>query len=1166
MFAPFNDLYGHRPENHNPVFLLPFFLRNMSKGFANRIRQISGSALIILLIAGSLFAQSGKFSGGQIVAQTDDIFSTFDNWIKIGFSSTGVQLITYADLTEAGIDLSGIDPRTLRIFYSGGKQLDPTLDASPAHYQEMAIYVEGTSDVSFDEGDYIIVYAPSASRFEYNPDNGEIEYLENHYSVENYVYLTYGPGLETSPLRMETVSVADTLDNTSSIFSFTDKKRFEQNELLSEYNNTIFDYYNWYYINDDQFEMNINIDNLSGFGLSKMKMGYKGRDPYMQIKGFDPSATDIDNNAGVAYFWSDAFSSNLNQLSITINPNIRSEHYLDYLELEYLRRLQYAGGSLGFYGQRTPGEYRYRVVGITDGLDYTLLDISDIYNQKILSGANIDGENRFLEFDYENIAGEFSQFALTEEGRFSTPSSLEIVAPEDILNPGQSYDLIVVAPAEFMSAFGAYRTLRQADGYSVYLASTEDIYAYFSGGQLNPSAIRNFLYNAFQNWPRPAPGFVILGGDGAYDFLGNSGTLKDNFVPPYIAVNDSSISDENYILFSDEGWLDSDASYPADRGVDMVAGRWPVRTASEVADYIAKLAIYESGANNGRWQNLLTFVADDEVKPGTSYPEREHTEQSETLANLHSPGKFDQDKIYLIDYPINSSGEKPGAKEKLINAINTGSLLVNFIGHGNLRLWTDERIFRTEDIASLDNEKILPVILTASCSIGEYDSPFEEGMAEQFFRYSGGGAIAVIAATRLVYSSDNARYNYKCFDVLFGEDDYTLCEAMYVAKMLRQIEFGIRSNDRRYILFGDPLMKLAVPKYNISFQTENIDTLAALNLLTVAGEVQDEDGMIISDFEGSINVSVFDDQINKFYRIFFGATPYDIQYTAPGARVYRGTTDVQSGQFNLQFMVPKDISYGGDNARISAYADQNGIENLSASGALDSIVISGSIAEITDTLEPEINLYLDLVEITDGLLIPQRGEISVELYDSSGINLSGEVGHRLELNLNDDPRLTYDLTELFSYETGSYQRGTVVFALPEIEDGNYTLKVKAWDSANNSAQKVYNISIGAVAEPQIVELYNVPNPFSGTTQFYYELSAEASDVSLDLYTLSGRKIHTLQDLPGRSGENLTDLWDGTDGWGDKLANGVYIYKLNVRTAMQSADKNLKKFGKIVILK
>jgi len=1165
LFAPFNDNRGHWPDNSPPVFLLSFFLRNMSKGFVSRIRFISGTVIIILLLAGTLSAQVGGQSGQQLYSQTDNHFNTFENWIKIGFSSTGIQKITYADLGDAGIDLSSIDPRTFRIFWSAGRQLETTVNSIPLQYKEMAIHVEGQSDLSFDPDDFILIYAPAASRYEYNPGSGELGYHEHHYSIENMVYLTYGSGMETAPLRMQTVSVTPDLDSPSQVFSFKDKRRFEQNELLSEYSNTIFDYYNWYYINDDQFDVNINIENLSGFGLSKLTMGYKGRNPTLLVKGFEPDSSQIDNS-GIALFWSDAFSSNLNQLSITIDGNIRNEHYLDFLELEYQHRLQYAGGTLDFYGLESAGEYRYRIAGITVDSIYSLLDVSDIYNQKILTDYNTDADNRFIEFDYQNQSGEFEHFALTEAGRYGQPSRVSIYEPEDILNPAQSYDLIVITPKEFIPAFGTYKSLREAEGYDIYLASIEDVYALFSGGMTDPMAIRNFLFYAFKEWPVPAPGFAILGGDGSYDFLSNSGTFKENYVPPYVVANDSSISDENYVVFSNEGWLDSDNSYPNDRGVDMVVGRWPVRTSSEVTDYVAKLAIYNSSANNGAWQNQMTFVADDERKPGTTYPEREHTEQSEILANDHTPTHFDQDKIYLVDFTLNSSGEKPEAKDQLISAINNGTLLVNYIGHGNLRLWTDERIFRTEDIASLSNDTRLPVIFTASCSIGEFDSPFEEGMAEQFFRYSDGGAIAVVAATRLVYSSDNARFNYKSFDVLFSADNYTLAEAMFVAKLLRQLDFGIRSNDRRYILFGDPLLKMAVPEYNISFETDAIDTLAALNLVTVSGQVEDENEELMSGFNGLIDVSVYDNQLEKFFRIFFGQTPYDIKYTAPGARIYRGTTNVSSGQFNLQFMVPKDISYGGNNARISAYAGSLAGSNISASGALDSVIISGSIAEITDTLEPEIKITFDNIELSDGLLLPQQAVLSIELFDSSGINLSGEVGHRLELSLNDDPRYSYDLTESFSYETGSYQKGTVAINLPEVENGNYLLKVKAWDSANNSAQKAYSISIGAIEQPQIVELFNVPNPFTEDTQFYYELSSEANQVSLDLFTLSGRKIHTFRDLPGRKGENITDSWDGTDKWGDKLANGVYIYKLNVRTAMESADNDLKKFGKIVILR
>ena len=161
----------------------------------------------------------------------------------------------------------------------------------------------------------------------------------------------------------------------------------------------------------------------------------------------------------------------------------------------------------------------------------------------------------------------------------------------------------------------------------------------------------------------------------------------------------------------------------------------------------------------------------------------------------------------------------------------------------------------------------------------------------------------------------------------------------------------------------------------------------------------------------------------------------------------------------------------------------------------------------------------------------------------------------------------FDLTEKFIYYPGSYQNGEAEITLPEVEDGNYSLKIKAWDSANNSALEEYNLAIGSAEVPRIAELYNVPNPFADETQFYYELSSDASEVAIDIFTLSGRKIHTLRNLPGREGENLTVTWNGRDQLGDKLANGVYIYKLSIRTATASADNiNLEKFGKLVILK
>jgi Peptidase family C25 len=1092
----------------------------------------------------------------------ENIFSQSDNWIKIGFNTTGLYKLTYNDLNSAGINVAGIDPRTFRVFRGDGKPLPVAINATTAELSEMAVHVSGAEDGSFDSGDYVLLYSPGPDFYDYNMRQSQLEYVNNRYNPESYAFLTYGGGFSSDPLRMEAQNVTPHSMSTD-VFSFRDKKHFEQDEFLSEYQGIIFDYYRWYYIDEASFDFHMFIDDLTGFELSKLSMAFAGRSPSIKIKGFGPDESNIYPDSAI--FWSSAFSSGLNLLEITLDGNIRGDHLLDYMELEYQRRLQYRGGSFTFFGPSVPGPYLYHLIETDKDSTFTLCDVTDLHNQKLLTGFTQDESLNQLNFEYTHPGSGFLRFAISQDSEINTPSSLEPITIKNILEPGESHDAIVITPRAFISAFGAYKALREADGYNVYLAPIEDVYNYFAGGLTDPIAIRDFLKYAYENWPQPSPAFVLLGGDGCYDFLNNSGRSKPNYVPPFVVASDTSISDENFIVIDSDGFLDSDSSYPVDRGPDLVITRWPVRTATEVAEYISKLNNYQSSENAGRWQNLITYVADDEKKPGMIYLEREHTEQTEELAGLHTPDKFDKNKLYLIEYPLDSKGEKPQVKEKLIDAINDGTVLVNFIGHGNPHLWTDERIFRNEDIASLNNANKLSVIFTASCSIGEFDSPFEEGMAELLFRYTGGGAIATVAATRLVYSSPNSDYNNMTFDVMFSDEDYTFAEAIYISKFLRQMSFGISDNDRRFIMFGDPLLKIAFPRYEISFNSSEIDTLAALNLVTVEGEVRDDLNVIMSDFDGTVEVSVFDNQLEKTYRIYYGTSPYDIRYSIPGARIFRGKAEVQNGRFSLQFIVPKDISYGGHNARISAFAHGSS-GGINASGSRDSIIVSGSIADITDTIAPEIKVYVDQNQLSDGDLIDQQSHLRIELYDSSGINLSGEVGHRFEISFNDDPFYTFDLTDDFIYNQGSYQAGEASLTLPEIENGNYVLKVKAWDSANNSTLKEYHISIGATEQAEIVELYNVPNPFVETTQFFYELSVEAENVNLEIFTLSGRKIHAIDNLPGRSGENLSATWDGKDKWGDDLSNGVYIYKLTVRTATQSADKNVEKFGKIVILR
>jgi hypothetical protein len=152
---------------------------------------------------------------------------------------------------------------------------------------------------------------------------------------------------------------------------------------------------------------------------------------------------------------------------------------------------------------------------------------------------------------------------------------------------------------------------------------------------------------------------------------------------------------------------------------------------------------------------------------------------------------------------------------------------------------------------------------------------------------------------------------------------------------------------------------------------------------------------------------------------------------------------------------------------------------------------------------------------------------------------------------------------------------------PKLEDGVYTLEVRASDLSNNQAgSQPYRISFKVVNESTITHFYPYPNPFSTGTRFVFTLTGAAvpDQIKIQIMTVSGKVVREItQDELGpiRIGNNIsTFTWDGSDEFGDKLANGVYLYRVFTRINGQdierrttSADKAFKKeFGKMYILR
>jgi hypothetical protein len=147
-------------------------------------------------------------------------------------------------------------------------------------------------------------------------------------------------------------------------------------------------------------------------------------------------------------------------------------------------------------------------------------------------------------------------------------------------------------------------------------------------------------------------------------------------------------------------------------------------------------------------------------------------------------------------------------------------------------------------------------------------------------------------------------------------------------------------------------------------------------------------------------------------------------------------------------------------------------------------------------------------------------------------------------------------------------------------DGKYELLVESKDASNNkSGDFDYRINFEVINQSTITEVMNYPNPFSTSTRFVFTLTGSVIPdyFKIRIMTISGRVIREItQDELGqiRIGRNITEYaWDGKDEFGDRLANGIYFYKVftgiegeTIEKKETQADQFFKKgYGKMVLI-
>jgi hypothetical protein len=455
----------------------------------------------------------------------------------------------------------------------------------------------------------------------------------------------------------------------------------------------------------------------------------------------------------------------------------------------------------------------------------------------------------------------------------------------------------------------------------------------------------------------------------------------------------------------------------------------------------------------------------------------------------------------------------------------------------------------------------------ATCNFAQYDNPSEKSAGEIMLTMEQGGAIAEITASRSVFSQDNAELNYSFYTYLFQRENSgksrRLGDAMWLTK---QVHFrGSLDNDLKYHLLGDPTLRLAIPQDAVVIDslngrpTTSVTALQSLGSAVVKGTVRNNDSTIRTAFNGKGLLEVFD--ARKSVRV----PEWNLNYEKIGSVLYRGEVSVTNGMFQAGFRIPKDVSYSS-NARVSFYAATEQ-RSADAVGFTENVLVSGtdSLAE-EDTRGPSIALFFEDTTFAyhSGDVLKQGASMIAKFADPSGINTSTVgIGHSLELTIS-NPAQRIDLSDSYKGDLDTYREGSVRYQMPTLSSGTHTLRLKAWDTYNNSSELSVEINVQNSGEDQIVEPVNYPNPFSGSTMFTFQRSStDPLDVEVKIYSVAGRLVRVLRSA-ALVGRFIQIPWDGTDDSGDRLANGVYLYKFLTKN-VPGSDSH-ESIGKLAILR
>lgn len=744
------------------------------------------------------------------------VFSQNYNWItpnkdylKLYVVNDGIYRINKSDFINAGINPNNIDPRTVKVIFKG---------------VQVPIYFFGEQDGIFNDSDYFDFYA------ERNYGGISNVYMEIggnlivHYTVDEYYNLYSDTNVYWIDWGGDFGLRFTDFSYTSNIFYpnnyFFQDLHFEKDLIYSlgeKRNPTDFRNFNnervsgegWYWreltrgnVISDTFRIHF-LYQQSGTSFLKL-FAYPNSftdtllNEHRLILRINSNIVDTikrDNynrfDTTIAFPTSLLSSSNVNQISFTYtNPSTYVGRILfDMFTVFYPRKMELENQHL--FMNLTEGDTATRKFKVSGANNLYSVSIYDVRN-------NLRITNYYFSNDTLIFSGKSNgKFEVYNQDISRKPFRIKIKRVPDFLSQQNGADYLIIYNKLFETQAEQLRMHRSNyNQFRTYKAEIEDIYDVFNFGIENPIAVKNFVKYVYSNWQAPKLRYLCLFGRGSLDPKHN--VINGEYYINYVPVYGNPITDGFFVNFN----TNSFTYYH-----QVAVGRLPVYNIQEAQNVVIKIIDYDNSSLSKWVKNFIFITGGQNINEQIQF-----ANQSNTFINTYinpCPISGVNTKIYRND----SAGYITyNYQDSIKNSINSGGLIVNYIGHAGSNIWDNG----LSDPNELNNSEKLPYIFSMTCFTGKNAETELRSFGEKFITIQGKGAIGFLGSTGWSFSGSGNNLNGYLFEAFSSDTLRSLGEILKYASIKMSVDslsFPSRNTLNCYNLLGDPAAKLKFMTY-----------------------------------------------------------------------------------------------------------------------------------------------------------------------------------------------------------------------------------------------------------------------------------------------------------------------------------------------------------------